>query len=149
MRIDQDHEWPTKRGGPSFRLLYSRSTLGTRKPQGAAGKRKPQEEAIGAVIFGSDQGLVGRFNEVLVEFAMCKVKSLPGKLTNIWAVGERAQELLADTGMTQAGVLSVPNSVNAITPVIGRILVDIQAARERGEVVAVYLFHNHPKSESS
>jgi F-type H+-transporting ATPase subunit gamma len=114
----------------------------------AAGKRKPQEEAIGAVIFGSDQGLVGRFNEVLVEFAMCKVKSLPGKLTNIWAVGERAQELLADTGMTQAGVLSVPNSVNAITPVIGRILIDIQAARERGKVVAVYLFHNHPKSES-
>ena len=112
------------------------------------GKRKAQEEMRGAVVFGSDQGLVGRFNEVLVEFAINKLKSLPGKTKKIWAVGERAQELLADTGLTQAGVLSVPNSVNAITPLIGRILIDIQAARDRGEVVAVYLFHNRPKSES-
>ena len=114
----------------------------------AVGKRKAQEEMRGAVVFGSDQGLVGRFNEVLVEFAINKLKSLPGKTKKIWAVGERAQELLADTGLTQAGVLSVPNSVNAITPLIGRILIDIQAARDRGEVVAVYLFHNRPKSES-
>jgi F-type H+-transporting ATPase subunit gamma len=112
------------------------------------GKRKAQEEMRGAVVFGSDQGLVGRFNEVLVEFAISKLKSLPGKTKKIWAVGERVQELLADTGLTQSGVLSVPNSVNAITPLIGQILVDIQAARERGEVVAVYLFHNRPKSES-
>src|ERR1039458_10170644 len=28
----------------------------------------PHEGAIGAVVFGSDQGLVGRFNEVVVEF---------------------------------------------------------------------------------
>ena len=83
-----------------------------------------------------------------MEFAISKLKSLPGKTKKIWAVGERAQELLADTGLTQAGELSVPNSVNAITPLIGRILIDIQAARERGEVVAVYLFHNRPKSES-
>ena len=27
-------------------------------------------ERIGAVVFGSDQGLVGRFNEVIVEFAV-------------------------------------------------------------------------------
>jgi F-type H+-transporting ATPase subunit gamma len=83
---------------------------------------------------------------VLVEFAMAKLKSLPDKTKKIWAVGERAQELLGDTGLTQAGVLSVPNSVNAITPLIGRILIDVQASRDRGEVAAVYLFHNRPKS---
>jgi F-type H+-transporting ATPase subunit gamma len=113
-----------------------------------AAKGKPQTEGVGAVVLGSDQGLVGRFNEVLVEFAIAKLKSLPGKTKKIWAVGERAQELLANTGLTQAGVLAVPNSVNAITPLIGRILIDIQAARERGEVAAVYLFHNRPKSEA-
>jgi F-type H+-transporting ATPase subunit gamma len=114
----------------------------------AVGGRKPREEMVGAVVFGSDQGLVGRFNEVLVEFAMGKLKSLPGKTKKIWAVGDRVQELLADTELTQSGVLSVPNTVNAITPLIGRILIDIQAARERGEVVTIYLFHNRPKSES-
>jgi F-type H+-transporting ATPase subunit gamma len=114
----------------------------------ATGRHKAQEEMLGAVVFGSDQGLVGRFNEVLVEFAISKLKSLPGKTKKIWAVGDRVQELLADTGLTQSGVLSVPNSVNAITPLIGQILIDIQAARERGEVETVYLFHNRPKSES-
>lgn len=114
----------------------------------AAGRRNAGEEMLGAVVFGSDQGLVGRFNEVLVEFAMGKLKSLPGKTKKIWAVGDRVQELLADTELTQSGVLSVPNTVNAIPPLIGQILIDIQAARERGEVVTVYLFHNRPKSES-
>src|ERR1700733_9557232 len=61
----------------------------------AVGKRKAQEdphrEMLGAIVFGSDQGLVGRFNEVLVEFAMGKLKSLPGKTKKFWAVGERVQ----------------------------------------------------------
>src|ERR1700691_1165009 len=30
-------------------------------------KGDPRKEMLGAVVFGSDQGLVGRFNEVLVE----------------------------------------------------------------------------------
>ena len=100
---------------------------------------------VGAVIFGSDQGLVGRFNEVLVEFAMGKLKGVPGKTKKIWAVGERIQALMADSGLTQAALLPVPTSVYAITPLVGQILIEIEAARERGEIVDVYLFHNHPK----
>ena len=72
----------------------------------AEGKRPPHErphegpykEKIGAVVFGSDQGLVGRFNEVIVEFAVHELKMLPGKIAKIWAVGDRAHALLADTG---------------------------------------------------
>ena len=73
---------------------------------------------------------------------------MPGKQTKIWAVGERLHALLAETGPAPAGLFLVPTSVNAITTVVGQILIEIQAARERGEVVAVYLFHNRPKSES-
>jgi F-type H+-transporting ATPase subunit gamma len=107
--------------------------------------------AIGAILFGSDQGLVGRFNEVLMEFAVSKLDSLPGKLTQIWAVGERMQSLVADAGPAGADLppprtLSVPGSVEAITPLVGQILIDIEAARERGEVTEIYLFHNRPKS---
>jgi F-type H+-transporting ATPase subunit gamma len=42
----------------------------------------------------------------------------------------------------------VPGAVNAITGLVGKILIDVEAAREQGEVVEVYLFHNHPKSGS-
>jgi F-type H+-transporting ATPase subunit gamma len=112
----------------------------------AESRRTQQEESIGAVVFGSDQGLVGRFNEVLVEFAVAKLKTLPGKLTRIWGVGERAQALMADTGLGQVSPLSVPTSVNAITSLTGQILVEIEAAREQGDVKTVYVFHNQPKS---
>jgi F-type H+-transporting ATPase subunit gamma len=98
------------------------------------------------VVFGSDQGLVGRYNEVLVEFAVAKLKTLPGKLTKIWGVGERAQALMADTGLGAVSPLSVPTSVNAITSLTGQILIEIEAAREQGDVQTVYVFHNQPQS---
>ena len=105
----------------------------------------PHEGIIGAVVFGSDQGLVGRFNEVVVEFAVNKLRTLPGKTTKIWAVGDRAHALMVDTGMAPVKLLSVPTSVNAITPLIGQILIEIEAALDQGNVVEVYVFHNHPK----
>jgi F-type H+-transporting ATPase subunit gamma len=108
--------------------------------------RRRHGAAVGAVIFGSDQGLVGRFNEVLVEFATNKLMALPGKTTKVWAVGDRMRALMADTSLTQPSLLSVPTSVNAITSFVGQILVEIEAARDRGEVTDVYLFHNHPRS---
>lgn len=108
--------------------------------------RPPHGPKIGAVIFGSDQGLVGRFNEVLVEFAVSTLKALPGKLTKTWAVGERAHSLMEDTGLSPVSLLSVPNSVNTITPLIGEILIEIEAAREHGDVREVYIFHNQPQS---
>ncbi len=115
---------------------------------GAEDVESRQKYGIGAVVFGSDQGLVGRFNEVIVEYAIKTIKAMPGPIAKMWSIGERAHALLVDTGLVTAGMLSVPASVNAITPLVGRILIDVESARERGEVVDVYLFHNHPKSGS-
>jgi F-type H+-transporting ATPase subunit gamma len=106
---------------------------------------RPHEGKIGAVVFGSDQGLVGRFNEVIVEFAVHELKTLPGTITKIWAVGDRAHALLADTAVAPVDLLSVPTSVNAITPLIGQILIEGEAALDQGDVEEVYVFHNHPK----
>jgi len=51
-------------------------------------KRKGQTDAgaIGAVVFGSDQGLVGQFNDVVADFAVKTLAALPGK-PEVWAVG--------------------------------------------------------------
>jgi F-type H+-transporting ATPase subunit gamma len=110
-----------------------------------AGRNAP-DRPVGAVIFGSDQGLVGRFNEVLVEFAARTLKTLPGKTAKIWTVGERAHSLMAESALPPAVLLAVPGSVNAVTPLIGRILIEIEAARERGEVAEVHVFHNQPRA---
>jgi len=106
------------------------------------------KRGIGAVVFGSDQGLVGRFNEVVVGYAVETLKALPGTITKIWPLGERIHALVADAGMPTGGILPVPGSVNAISGLVGQILIDVQASLERGDVVEVYLFHNHPRSGS-
>jgi F-type H+-transporting ATPase subunit gamma len=104
---------------------------------------------IGAVVFGSDQGLVGRFNEAIVEFSNNTLKDIlkkyPGKIRKLWAVGERANSLMEDSGVAPVALLTVPGSVHAITRLVGRLLVEIESAREKGEVVNVYVFHNRPK----
>jgi F-type H+-transporting ATPase subunit gamma len=102
--------------------------------------------AIVAIVFGSDQGLVGRFNDVLMEFAIGALKSLPGKTQQIWSVGERMQALIVEAGLPAPRLLCVPNSVEAIAPLVGQILIAIEQARERSGIREVHVFHNHPKS---
>ncbi len=41
-------------------------------------------------MFGSDQGLVGQFNDVVTNFARRTLAALPTK-PDVWAVGERVQ----------------------------------------------------------
>lgn len=115
---------------------------GAEIPSGEAARMRAG--ATGAVVFGSDQGLVGQFNEVLTDFVVRTLRKMPGD-KKMLAVGERVQGHLADVAMPVTGNFSVPNSINAITPLVGRILIEIDAMRERGEVAQIYLFHNRPK----
>lgn len=59
------------------------------------------------------------------------------------------QSLAAGTALPTPRLLPVPNSVEAIAPLVGQILIDVEAARERGGVVEIYLFHNRPKAAAS
>ena len=101
--------------------------------------------AIGAVVFGSDQGLVGQFNEVMAEFVVNTLGKLPGKKM-VWAVGERIQSRLADTDLVPGASFILPNSISAITPLVGQILIEMETQREKGAISQVYLFHNRPQS---
>jgi F-type H+-transporting ATPase subunit gamma len=135
-----DDYYRTVELGVSACLRQSRDALSATRGVPASAR------AVGAVMFGSDQGLVGRFNEVLMEFALGKLDALSGKNKQIWAVGERMQALVADAGLPAPSVLAVPSSVDGITALVGQILMEIEAARERGDVVEIHVFHNHPIS---
>jgi F-type H+-transporting ATPase subunit gamma len=105
--------------------------------------------AMGIVIFGSDQGLVGRFNEVLMEFTTSIISPLSRKVAQVWVVGERMQQLVADSSMPPATRLTVPYSVEAITPLVGELIIDVEAARAQGIVDEIYIFHNQPLAAGS
>lgn len=102
--------------------------------------------ANGAIVIGSDQGLVGGFNDVLGDFALHALAAMPGKTTRIWAVGERMQALMTDSKPEVVSGLSVPSSVSGITRLVDQLLVEIEAARERHDVAQIHVFHNRPIS---
>jgi F-type H+-transporting ATPase subunit gamma len=110
-----------------------------------AGRASAAAKTVSVIVFGSDQGLVGQFNDMLADFAAKALDALPGE-KKVWAVGERVHARLADAGLTPLGLFAVPNSVKAITPLVGRILVDSQPnhGKADGEIGHLYVFHNRP-----
>ncbi len=101
--------------------------------------------AVGAVVFGSDQGLVGQFNDVVADYAIKTLAARPGR-AHVWAVGERVHARLADESLPLVGLFAVPNSVKAITPLVGQILVQSERRLSLGEVTELHLFYNRPTS---
>jgi F-type H+-transporting ATPase subunit gamma len=107
--------------------------------------RRTDAGEIAAVVFGSDQGLVGQFNDVVADYAVKTLAALPAK-AEVWAVGERVYARLADVGLPLAGLFTVPNSVKAITPLVGQILVESDMRYNQGGITELHLFYNRPKS---
>ena len=107
------------------------------------GRARPDQAVIGAVVFGSDQGLVGQFNEVVADLAIKSLAALPGK-PRVWAVGERVHARLADAGFPPIALFPLPSAVEAIAPLVGQILVASERPHDGVEVTELHLFHNHP-----
>ena len=114
----------------------------------ALGKPRKAEldaRSVSAVVFGSDQGLVGPFNERVVDSATRSLAALSGS-KQVWAVGERVFARLTDAGVACAGLFDVPTSVAAITPLVGRILVTSEAHHAASQVAELHLFFNRRTS---
>jgi F-type H+-transporting ATPase subunit gamma len=97
-----------------------------------------------ALIFGSDQGLVGRFNEVIADFALQTLGKLPGPAT-LWIVGERVAAHLEAVKLPIRRRFAAPNAVAAITTVVSDIQLEIESYTA-GSQCPVYVFHNQPRA---
>ena len=88
---------------------------------------------------------MGQFNDVVADYAIKTLAALPGK-SQVWAVGERVHARLADAGVPVVGIFTVPNSVQAITPLVGQIQIESEAHRNKGAHPTLWVFHNRPQS---
>ena len=127
--------------GECFRL--ARADASAAPEPVAAGAQRP----IGAIVFGSDQGLVGPFNDVIARHAVSTLGALHGP-AQVWAVGERVQTHLKDAGLDVRGVYAVPDSVDAIAPLVAQIQIDSEARRAKSRMTQVHVFHNRPLAGS-
>ncbi len=60
----------------------------------SGGRRK----CLGAVVFGSDQGLCGSFNDVIANYVIDELKVIDHEMCSILAVGERVISRLEEAG---------------------------------------------------
>lgn len=102
-----------------------------------------------AIVFGSDQGLVGQFNDRLAEYVQTELANMPGKKT-LWAMGERVEGHLIDAGFTVEKTFTVPGAITAITPLVGELLALYVVNHEEQGANSAYspllIFHNRPES---
>ncbi|HUT36609.1 MAG TPA: F0F1 ATP synthase subunit gamma [Planctomycetota bacterium] len=126
--------------------LGLQALLRERPPALPAGRKRPEERRIGALVFGSDQGMCGQLNEQIVAHAAAELAAtgLPAERRTAWIVGERAAARLADEGQPVLDVFPVPSSVAGITPAVQTALLRLERAhREQGldEVALYYCRH--------
>ena len=99
----------------------------------------------GALIFGTDQGLVGRFNEVIGEFAGNVLRKMPGPKT-VWTVGERVCPSLEAAGLPVRKRFVVPSSVAAITALVTEMQLEIEGYTAAERHSEIHVFHNSPRA---
>lgn len=82
-----------------------------------------KKRSVDAVIIGSDQGLVGQFNDSIVDFAVNELRQNYQDV-NIRVVGERAMNRLEHQNISIVKYYPVPSSLKIITPFINDLLID-------------------------
>jgi F-type H+-transporting ATPase subunit gamma len=106
---------------------------------------KKEDPVHCAIVFGSDQGLVGQFNDKLADFVAAHLADLPGK-KEIWAVGERVELKLKDMNFTITSQYMVPSAVEAISPLVSQMLLSSEQGIESGNFSTCHVFHNQPNT---
>ena len=101
----------------------------------------------GVIVFGSDQGMVGQFNDELAAFVGSQLAVLPGE-KEIWVCGLQMQESLANKGFAISGHFDLPASIDSINPLIVAALSTIEPHLLRWQGGGLYLLNNRPIDEA-
>jgi F-type H+-transporting ATPase subunit gamma len=105
------------------------------------GERTP----LVAIVFGSDLGLCGRFNEDLADFLIERLEaiSIPHQKSRVLVVGTRIATRIEQTGQAVEENFLAPSSVARITASIQQILLKIDEWHPEKGADRVYVFYNH------
>ena len=106
------------------------------------GKRDP---IVGVVVFGSDHGLCGRFNEDLAEHVRAALAEFPAPGHRIMAVGVRLAALLESLDLAPEQTFYTPAAATGIVQTLRQILPALEQWRHTG-VERVLLCHQRPRS---
>ncbi len=104
---------------------------------------EPESDHVAAVVFGSDQGLCGGFNDEMAGF--CNERLTEWSKTGsarLLVVGARLADRLMDVGVAADGVLGLPGTVGGITQLVQEILPRLERWRAEGSASRIVVLHH-------
>lgn len=135
-----DHYYKTVQLGlmAYFRYADNDTVFAKLRSSSQSGKNRK----IGIIAIGSDQGLVGQFNDNLFAFLNSKTGQIQGEKL-IWAVGERMQSHIEDLDHSLQPSFVLPTSIDGVTTLVTSILKELQRQQQGNQLHEIYLFFNH------
>ncbi|USN49897.1 MAG: F0F1 ATP synthase subunit gamma [Myxococcales bacterium] len=109
---------------------------------------KNKKAGAGVIIFGSDQGLVGSFNEVISNFTIENINNFKSN-AKIWVVGEHVQTHLKDMSIAIVKSFALPSSIQFITSLVANIIDETRRYLDQGEIDELFLFNNWADSDTT
>jgi F-type H+-transporting ATPase subunit gamma len=120
-------------------------------PEGVAIAPPVLNERLGAIVFGSDQGMVGQFNEVVARHAAEELekRKVSHRNLSLLAAGGRVLARLEEAGQPVEDLITMPGSVAAVASVVQSLVLKIGLWRSQSGIDEILLFFNTPVSGAS
>lgn len=98
------------------------------------------------IVFGSDHGLAGRFNERISSFALEKIAK--NSNNKIIVIGQQIFQRLKDDFDIYTSFMQ-PQTTDSISSMVNRLLVEIDVLRDETDVGKIVLYYNRPEDNST
>ncbi len=110
----------------------------------ATAASRSQSMRLGAVVFGTDQGLCGQLNNTIVGHALEEMDKtgIPKEDRIIIAVGVRTADILEDSGQKVFEILTTPGSTAGITSMVQDITLLLENWRFKIAVERMHLYYS-------
>jgi F-type H+-transporting ATPase subunit gamma len=109
----------------------------------------PQQTVV--LIFGSDQGMVGRFNEAIIDYAEATMhdNGLVAATRVCWVAGAKAAGSAEDRFGPLAQQFALPASSHQVTPAVHDVLLRFDDCRRQQDETRLLICYNKPKAGAS
>jgi F-type H+-transporting ATPase subunit gamma len=114
-----------------------------------ASKQEDKKRSLGAVVFGSEQGLCGKFNEIIARYALDRMAEIEHEERRALVVGQRASARLEEAGLPIEAHFSFSGDFLGITEVMAKVLEKIDTWRLENYIDQIVLFYNRPIAGSA
>ncbi|HZW98547.1 MAG TPA: F0F1 ATP synthase subunit gamma [Trueperaceae bacterium] len=103
-----------------------------------------------AVVFGSDRGLCGPFNDRMARYAVGELTSgRAGEVGGVVAIGRRLAGRMRAAGVEPGELLSAPSSLDNVDVAVARLLDLIDEWRHTGRAGRIWLIYARPAGATS